>query len=426
MSLQRYETDDGSRWRVRWREPNGRMRSRSLSSKNAAIAFDADIKARKYKGEALPRASRETLAEAHAQWWRLRGYKLSANTQRTYKAVWKAHVENRYDHYPITQLASEPHLLEEMLADLNARGVGPAARRKVVVVISSVLTSCVKWGKISTNPAWQVDKPPTAPQRIPHPFPPVVIERIRVRMLRRAVRPRSSVRNMGDATLVSLISYAGLRPGEALALTFGDIGNRTISVDKAVADGQLVPTKTRMSRVVPLIDALRDDLDEWRDARGNPPDHHLVLPGFDDRRLWTRAEFNNWRGRVWRPILLDLSTTHQIRRLKTARPYDCRGSFVSLVLRAGHSPLEVARWAGHSPAVMFRHYANVIEDLVGEPTISATEQIRRAREAVHQKQKEELDDLVVDLLERPTLQAAEGSGAAEVFYAPEGEASPPS
>jgi integrase len=417
MSVQRYDTEDGSRWRVRWREPNGHMRSRTLMSRSAAIAFDADVKSRKYRGEALPRASRETLAEAHAQWWKLRGYKLSSNTQRTYKAMWKAHVENQYDHYPITQLASEPHLLEMMLADMAARGVGDAAQRKVVVVISSVLTACVKWGKIATNPAWQIDKPPTAPQRIPHPFPPIVIERIRLRMLRRPVRPRSSVRNIGDATLVSLISYAGLRPGEALALTFGDIGTRTIAVDKALSDGVVGPTKTRTARSVPLIDALHDDLDHLRAARGNPPDHHLVLPAAD-RGLWSRSEFNNWRNRIWRPILVDLAAAHDLRRLRTARPYDCRGSFVSLVLRAGHSPLEVARWAGHSPAVMFRHYANVIEDLVGEPSLSATDQIRRAREAVHEKRKEELDELVVDLLERPTLASSEGSGAAEVFYRP--------
>jgi integrase len=418
MSVQRYETADGSRWRVRWREPNGHMRSRTLMSRTAATAFDADVRARKYKGEALPRATRETLAEAHEQWWKLRGYKLASNTQRTYNAVWKAHVENRHDHYPIAQLASEPQLLEEMLAEMAARGVGNAAQRKVIVVISSVLTACVKWGKIATNPAWQVEKPPAAPQRIPHPFPPVVIERIRLRMLRRAVRPRSSVRNVGDATLVSLISYAGLRPGEALALTFGDIGARTLAVDKAVSDGEIGPTKTRMARTVPLIDALRDDLDHLRKVRGDPPDHHLVLPA-TDRGLWTRSEFNNWRNRVWRPVPVDLAAAHDLRRLKTARPYDCRGSFVSLVLRAGHSPLEVARWAGHSPAIMFRHYANVIEDLVGEPAMSATEQIQRAREAVREKQTEELDELVVDLLERPTLAAAEGSGAAEVFYRPQ-------
>jgi hypothetical protein len=42
MSVQRYETADGSRWRVRWREANGRMRSRSCTSKREAVAFDAE------------------------------------------------------------------------------------------------------------------------------------------------------------------------------------------------------------------------------------------------------------------------------------------------------------------------------------------------------------------------------------------------
>ena len=51
---------------------------------------------------------------------------------------------------------------------------------------------------------------------------------------------------------------------------------------------------------------------------------------------------------------------------------------MSLHLRAGASPLEVAAWAGHSPHVMFQHYANVIEELVGEPRLSAEEQICRA------------------------------------------------
>jgi hypothetical protein len=59
MSVQRYETAAGSRWRVRWR---GQMRSRTVASKSEAMALDADVRARKFKGEALPRAGRETLA----------------------------------------------------------------------------------------------------------------------------------------------------------------------------------------------------------------------------------------------------------------------------------------------------------------------------------------------------------------------------
>ena len=78
---------------------------------------------------------------------------------------------------------------------------------------------------------------------------------------------------------------------------------------------------------------------------------------------------------------------------------------------------------------MFRHYANVIEELEGEPILPAEEQILRAREAVEERDKEELDALVADLLENPTISAAQRrqrilpgaagvARAAMVFYAP--------
>jgi integrase len=36
-----------------------------------------------------------------------------------------------------------------------------------------------------------------------------------------------------DATFVALLAYAGLRPGEALALRWGDIRERTLLVQRA-------------------------------------------------------------------------------------------------------------------------------------------------------------------------------------------------
>lgn len=68
---------------------------------------------------------------------------------------------------------------------------------------------------------------------------------------------------------------------------------------------------------------------------------------------------------------------------------------------------------------MFGHYANVIEELVGEPVLPAEEQILRAREAVEAWRKAELDGLVADLLEHPTIAAAGDSGAAHVFVDPQ-------
>jgi integrase len=433
MSVQRYDTADGVRWRVRWREANGRMRSRTMTSKREASALDADVRARKFKGEMLPRPGKESLAAAYDDWFRLRGSRLATTTQRTYRAVWDAHVRGRFDHHRLNELAAEPQLFDELLAEMRERGVGPASQRKVLVVLSAVLTEHVRWKKIATNPLWRMRKPPGTRQRHPHPFPPVVVERIRLRMARRVTKDSSGVRATADACLVTLMSYAGLRPGEALALTWADIGSNTIAVDKSVRDGAEAPTKTGAVRTVPLVAPLQSDLDHLRWACGLPTGDRLVIPATDGN-YWSRSEFNNWRNRVWKPILEDLAIGEDsLGRLAKARPYDCRGTFVSLHLRAGASPLEVAKWAGHSPAVMFRHYANVIEELQGEPILPAEEQILRAREAVEEKERKELDELTADLLEHPTISSASADAptrgirsyptelpgrAARVFYQP--------
>lgn len=395
------------------------MRSRSVTSKREALALDADVKARRYKGEALPEASKDTLADAYQEWLRLRGSTLAPATLQVYRYVWNAHVHGmRLDGHRLTELVTEPMLVEELTAGMRARGVGPAAQRKTLVVLSAVLTAAVQWKKIPTNPVWRMPKPPGTRQRVPHPFPPLLVERIKQRMDK--ARSRGDiVLPTADSCLVSILSYAGLRPGGALALTWGDLGQRTIGVDKAVADGVVGPTKTGAARSVPLLAPLRQELQLWREfGRKRPGDDALLFPGHDGRP-WSRTAVNNWRGRVWRPTLQALAQETGVERLAMATPYDCRGSFVSLHLRAGASPLEVAAWAGHSPAVMFKHYANVIEELVGEPRLSAEEQISRAQLAVRERAARDLDRLVVDLFENPTLSSPGSAQASVIFYKPD-------
>src|SRR5579875_226999 len=417
MSVQRYETVDGSRWRVRWREPTGRMRSRTVTSKREALALDSDAKPRKFKGAALPRPPKDTVADAYEQWLRLRGSNLAPQTIDVYRYVWNAHVRKQgFDAHRLTDLVTDPVLIEELIAGMRDQGVGPAAQRKTLVVLSAVLSAAVQWKKIATNPVWRMPKPSARPQRHPHPFPPLLIERIKLRLQRRQTKS-GPYRAVGDATLVSLLSYAGLRPGEALALTWGDVGQRTLAVDKAVADGVIGATKTGTIRTVPLVEPLRQELGLWRALSGEHSDEAFLFPG-SDGEPWSRTQLNNWRGRVWRPVMEGLAVESKLDRLAKAIPYDCRGSFVSLHLRAGASPLEVAAWAGHSPQVMFRHYANVIEELVGEPRLSAEEQINRARTAVQERSARELDRLMVDLFENPTLRQPGSCEASIIFYDP--------
>lgn len=417
MSVHRYETADGTRWRVRWRTTDGKLQSKTLASRREADALDGDIKARKLRADVLPQPSRWTLARAWDEWWAAVGEDLAPATQLNYAATWKAYIAGRLDHHSLVSLVSDPKLIEDHFADLRREGVGPAARRKAMMVLSGVLTTCVRWKRIPLNPVRDLKKPSAKPTLIPRPFAPLAIERLRQRMLLRTKRPRAQVPR-GDACLISLMSYGGLRPQECLALTFGDIGNR-LSIDKAVRFGpkgvpSLGPTKTKKARTVPLEPALREDLEEWRQAMGNPSDSSLVFPEPNTGGYWSRHTMSNWRRRVWHPALDVLPGDVDAAQppvasdpdgaqppVARARLYDCRGSFVSLHLRAGASPLDVAQWAGHSPTVMYNHYAAVIEELEGEPRLKAEEQIRRARQIVDEESEEKVQDLISETLKSP-------------------------
>ena len=414
MSVHSYRTADGTRYQVRWREAK-RVRTRSFASKTEAKNFEIDVKARKLRGDVMPRPGRETLAVAYDEWKALRAPLLSKNSLDTYEAVWKAHIKDRHDHHTLAEWVSNPQLFEELTADMRARGVGNAAQRKVLVVLSSVFRAAVQWKKVGVNPVLAVPKPAASRKRIPHPFPPIVIERIRDEMSHRNAKGWPVV---GDYCFVELMSYAGLRPGEALALTWGDVGSRTLSIDKAVSLGEEAATKTRGTRVVPLVEQLAEDLKYLRVYQEEPADDQLVLPARNGAH-WSSSQYRNWRNRVWKPVMTMLASgTPPQPRLARAVPYDCRGSFISLHLRAGASPLEVASWAGHSPQVMFAHYANVIEELVGEPVLPAPDQIARARETVEELEAQELDKLMAEVIERPTIAASSEHGAAVVLYRP--------
>lgn len=389
------------------------MRSRSFQSRREAQGFDNELKARRYRGEALPRASRQTLAEAWADWRRLVAPQKAESTRRNYDAIWRAHIAGTgFDGHRLTELAAEPQLIDELLATLEQRGVGPASRRKALIVLSAVLPQCVKWRKVSDNPVRHAVKVSAARQRPARPFPPIVIERVRDEIRRRATKDASGLRAVGDAALVSLLAYGGLRPQEALALRWADIGKRSLHIEKAISFGNEKDTKTGAIRTVPLPPPVRTDLAEWRRAQGRPPDDALVFPARNGEP-WSHAAWNNWRGRVWRPAIAQLANAEAaLESLRRVRPYDCRASFVSLHLRAGASPLEVAQWAGHSPQVMFRHYAAVIEELVGEPRISVGRQIALAREALASKPEEEVKELVAAGVLSSAQVPAEAKGVA--------------
>jgi integrase len=67
--------------------------------------------------------------------------------------------------------------------------------------------------------------------------------------------------------------------------------------------------------------------------------------------------------------------------LAPARPYDLRHSFASLLLHEGRSVIYVARQLGHDARYTLGTYGHVIDELDGQPQVTAEDAIRAARAA---------------------------------------------
>jgi integrase len=278
-----------------------------------------------------------------------------------YASLWDRYVLPRLGGMELRRLT--PAVIESFQAELRREGVGDATIIKILTLLQGMLQRAVVWGRIPSNPVAPIKKPAQKRARSVKPIPPSTVETIRRSLLSR--------RRLRDATLVSVLAYAGLRPGEALALRWGDVGERTILVERAVAVGDVKETKTGKHRSVRLLAPLGADLAEWRLASGRPGDDELVFPR-KGGRVWTEEDWRNWRQRVFAPVATGA-------RLDRFRPYDLRHSFVSLLFAEGRTVIEVARQAGHSPTMALATYGHVIEELEGAERRPAEDVIREAR-----------------------------------------------
>jgi integrase len=234
---------------------------------------------------------------------------------------------------------------------------------KTLSLLQGGLGRAVIWRRIALNPVSAIKKPSQRRKHVVHPVSPETVEAIRTVLLRDD--------RLRDATLVSVLAYAGLRPGEALALRWADIGDRTILVERAVSLGDFKATKTGQTRSVRLLPQLVADLRKWRLKSGMPDDAALVFPAWNGRP-WDDEDWRNWRRRIFAPAA-------KAAGLSGFRPYDLRHSFVSLLIAEGRSVVEVAKQAGHSPTMTLATYGHVMEELDTTQRRSAEDLIREAR-----------------------------------------------
>jgi integrase len=172
------------------------------------------------------------------------------------------------------------------------------------------------------------------------------------------------------------LAYSGVRPGEALALTWGMVGTRRLLVESCVSLGVVKETKTGRARTVRLMQPLVDDLLAYRAQCSRVGDSDLIFQG-QEGAPWSESAWRNWRRRSFAKAAAAVG-------LHGARPYDLRHSFVSLMIAEGRGVIDVARQAGHSPTMALDVYGHVFDDWDPADRISAEERVSTARERVNE------------------------------------------
>ncbi len=142
---------------------------------------------------------------------------------------------------------------------------------------------------------------------------------------------------------VSFLAYTSCRPEEAIALTWGDVGN-VIKFSKAYSKGILKSTKTNSIREFPINKQLAAALSKPRLA------HELVFPsvcgGYINHKTWCM--------RYWKPIVSKLASERKINEY--LKCYCLRHSGITRLVRAGYDIATVAKLAGTSPEMIMRNY----------------------------------------------------------------------
>ena len=349
----------GSGWVVRYRDAAQRNRSRSFARKTDADRYDAEITRRRQLGVlSTLNAGSETLDEfVTTTWAPTHAVTVAPRTRKLYASLYDHHLAPTLGDVALRDL--RPELIARWQADRLQAGGGPVAVGQALTLLGNILQRALEAERITTNPVRLVRRARAPRRKEIQPLAPAVVERMRAASTQR------------DATLLSVLAYAGLRPSEALALRWGDVRERTLLVQRALSLGADEDTKTTQHRTVRLLAPLKSDFAEWRLASGRPADDRLVFPS-QAGEPWTVAAYQSWRRRAFARALTAAGDVK-------ATPYVLRHSFASLLLHEGRSVIYVARQLGHDPRLTLTRYGHVIDELEDQPRTDAEETIRQAR-----------------------------------------------
>ena len=359
-------------YQVRWREGRAN-RSRTFKTRDEARRWQGMVERSEV---ATPRPGEVPTLMEYADAWLATRTDLAETTRVQYDRWLTFHIYPELAHTPVNELTGQR--IQGWQDRRLAEGAGPAVLGKAQTLLSQILDKAVIEGLLAHNPVAPV-KRPRYKKGTANPLSVAQVEGLRRWYLERD--------DFGSATLISVLAYIGLRPQDALALTWADDEGELLVNKKNVA-GEIVPgSKTGEHQRWAYIPApVRADLNEWRERI---PEATLIFPNRDGNP-WTAANYNNWRSRRQfkdgKPAKIKCFKLAVVETglSESVKPYDLRHTAASLYALAGWNHLEIANQLGHSPEVSVRVYQHLLSRKVGARTsrLTVDEMIQQERDAL--------------------------------------------
>ena len=321
--------------------------AQEVATFNGAKIREALAEARRWKGAApgarhvIPQASNLTLEQAYEQLHSDPEVEYSDPTRKWHESLWGA-LPDKLKSRKLKDI-SIPEL-QFYLTKISAPVMRDRARQLVGTIYRYVGVE---------SPAIKEYKPSTRAKRMREASAGKIEGRYRTDN-----EVRSIIRHIPDRykSLINLMWRVGLRPGEAFALTVGQIDPEThvLTIDRAVNDRNVGPTKTGKVRKPHLSQSVFDDLASHIRTYSDWTNPEALVFTTDEGNM---IDTDNFRSRVFSPVAKKAGLNHGV------TPMDLRHTAASnLASRAGVDLVTVAANTGHSIQVLISTYAHEVEE----------------------------------------------------------------
>lgn len=354
-TVSKYETARGTRFRVRYRQPDGSQTDkRGFRTSKEAKAFGNDVEVKKLRGEYVSHtAGKITVATIGDERLRARKATIKPSSWNTEAGEWRNRVKPRWGDRTVSSI--KPSEVSAWIGDMSGEGLSASVVSRAHGVLRGILQVAVADNQLAKNPAANLP----LPKKVPKPRNYLSHEQVD-ELAKQCLTDEKQL-------LVRFLCYTGLRWGEVagLRVRYVDMLRRRVLVEENAATVGGVPTKgtpkTHERRSVPFPRFLVTALAKQCEGRGA---EDLVF-GNGATYIFTPRWGDGWlenaiaRVRVEQEELGD-STVHAFPRVTV---HDFRHTAASLAISAGATPKAVQRMLGHASAAMtLDTYADLFED----------------------------------------------------------------